>query len=78
MVSVREILNKIRWAGDFSSVEIWYVHRGAPNNVRIIKGTMIDDIGRSFIQVGNSMIPHHRVFRMLYHDKPVFERPPKI
>ncbi|MBU0496625.1 MAG: DUF504 domain-containing protein [Candidatus Thermoplasmatota archaeon] len=77
MVSVREVLNKILWSGDFSSVEIWYVHRGAPNNVRVIKGTMIDDVGRSFIQIGDSMIPHHRVFRILYDNRVVFDRPPK-
>ena len=76
MASVREVLNKIRWSGDFDEVRIWFVHRGAPDDVKVIDGSSVSDVGRSFLQVGESMIPHHRIFRIIYRDRVVFEREP--
>jgi uncharacterized protein (UPF0248 family) len=77
MVSVREILNKIRWSGDLGAVEVWYVHRGAPDNVKVIDGGSISDIDRSFLRINGSLIPHHRVFRIVYYGEVFFEREPR-
>jgi uncharacterized protein (UPF0248 family) len=74
MVSIRDVLNKIKWSGDLDKVEVWYVHRGAPDDRMVVNGGSISDVGRSFLKVGNSLIPHHRVFRIIYHGKVVFDR----
>ena len=78
MSSVREVLNKIRWTGDMAAVESWYVHRGAPEDMKRVCGCDVSEVGRSFLQVGESRIPHHRVFRFVYQGTVVFERKPQI
>jgi uncharacterized protein (UPF0248 family) len=78
MGSVREVLNKIRWTGDMDTVEIWYVHRGAPEDMKMVHGCDVSEVGRSFLKVGESMIPHHRVFRIVDGGKVVFERKPWV
>jgi hypothetical protein len=71
---IRDILNKLKWSKDFSKVEVWYRHRGAPNNTRIIKGEEIVSIGKSFLETKNAMIPYHRVLKIIYGDKVIFDR----
>ena len=45
----RELLNEIKWRGlDLSRCEIYYVHRGAPNDTKIVRGDEIEEIGHSF------------------------------
>lgn len=45
----REILNEIKWRGlDLSRCKIWYIHRGAPNDTKIVRGDEIEEIGHSF------------------------------
>ena len=78
MSSVRDVLNKIRWTGDMESVEIWFVHRGAPDNMKLVSGSEVSEVGRSFLRAGESMIPHHRVFRIVYQGRVVFERKPRL
>ena len=78
MVSVREVLNKIRWTGDMQAVLIWYVHRGAPDDMKVVDGKHLSEVGRSFLLVDGSVIPHHRVFRIMYHGEIVFDRKLKI
>ena len=74
MVSVRSVLNKIKWSGDLSCVEMWYVHRGARDDKGVIQGCDVSEVGRSFLMVGESMIPHHRIFRIVYRGEVVFDR----
>ena len=78
MSSVREVLNKFRWTDDMDGVEIWFVHRGAPDDMKMVHGCNVSAVGRSFLQVGEAMIPHHRVFRIVYRGKVVFERKPRV
>ena len=77
MASVRAVLNRIKWSGDLSAVEVWFVHRGAPNDVKMINGIDIGKVGASFLELEGSMIPHHRIFRIVYQGVVVFDRPPK-
>ena len=77
MVSVREVLNRIKWSGDLAAVEVWFVHRGAPNDIKMITGGNICRVGVSFLEVDGAMIPHHRIFRIVYQGRVVFERPAK-
>ena len=57
MVSIRDILNEIKWTKDLQKVEIWYVHRGVPNNTKILSGDDIVQIGRSFLETKTASIP---------------------
>ena len=84
----RELLNEIKWRDlDLSRCEIYYVHRGAPNDTKIIRGDRIDEIGGSFLnfkranappdsegRVPSIMIPYHRVFRITYEGQTIYER----
>ena len=54
--------------------EIWYVHRGAPNDTKILSGKDIVTIGKSFFDTANASIPYHRIFKIVYEGKIVFER----
>ena len=74
MFNPRVVLNKLKWCEDFifDDVEIWYVHRGAPDDTKIISGCDVTDLQRSFMGAVSAMIPYHRVFKIVY-----FERNPK-
>ncbi|MBU2617788.1 MAG: DUF504 domain-containing protein [Euryarchaeota archaeon] len=53
----REILNEIKWRGlDLSRCEIYYVHRGAPNDTKIVRGDEIE-IGHSFFTFKGAKAP---------------------
>ncbi len=74
MLFVRDILNKIKWTKDLNKVTIWYVHRGALHNTKIISGDEIKGIGRSFLETSTAMIPYHRIIKILYGDEVLFDR----
>jgi uncharacterized protein len=74
MPNVRNILNEIKWTKDLNTVEIWYIHRGAVNNTKIITGEEIIDIGRSFLETATATIPYHRITKILYQGIIVFDR----
>lgn len=72
----REILNELKWREDrnLSLAEIWYVHRGAPNDTKIISGSEILDLERSFMVLKEASIPYHRIFKIIYDGKVIFDR----
>jgi len=76
MPNLRNILNELKWRKKFNldKAEIWYVHRGAPNNTKIISGSEILSIDRSFIETTTAMIPYHRIFKIIYKGKIIFKR----
>lgn len=76
MSNPRDILNELKWRYkyDLDKAEIWYLHRGAPNDTRIISGEKIVDITRSFMKTKRAPIPHHRIFKIKYDDEVIFER----
>lgn len=76
MTNPREILNELKWKQDrdLNQAEIWYIHRGAPNDTKIISGREIIDLEKSFMKTTTSMIPYHRIFKIIYEDKVIFER----
>ena len=77
-MKVREILNKIKWDGrmDFDQLEVVYLHRGAPNDLKTICGREIVNIGTSFLSLKaeGAEIPHHRIVKILYKGEVLFER----
>jgi uncharacterized protein (UPF0248 family) len=74
MPDIRDILNEIKWTKNLEKVEIWYIHRGALNNTKIISGIEITTIGRSFLETTTATIPYHRIIKILYADKTIFDR----
>jgi len=76
MTNPRDILNELKWKQDcnLNQAEIWYIHRGAPNDTEIMSGKDIIRLDKSFIQTSTAMIPYHRVFKILYEKKVIFER----
>ena len=74
MPNLRNILNEIKWTKDLEKAEIWYLHRGAPNNTKILSGRDIVKIGKSFIDTPTTSIPYHRVLKIVYEDEIIFKR----
>lgn len=68
------LLNEIKWTKRLEKLEIWYVHRGAPNDTMILEGKNIISIGRSFLETKDAMIPYHRIFKILYENNIIFDR----
>ncbi len=77
----RDIFNEIKWRFDFSKCKVYYIHRGAPGNVKIVSGSAIKNIDRSFLIlegiVDDVYIPYHRIFRIEFDNQIIFERPKK-
>ena len=74
MPHLRQLLNEIKWTNDLKLVEIWYVHRGAPNDAMILLGKDIVTIGRSFLETSTVSIPYHRIFKIIYDHEIIFDR----
>jgi len=76
MTNPRDILNELKWHKDYnlSDAEAWYVHRGAENDTMIISGRDILELEKSFVKTTTAMIPYHRIFKIVYKGKIIFER----
>jgi uncharacterized protein (UPF0248 family) len=72
----REILNELKWRDDrdISKAEIWYVHRGAPNDTMIVEGGKIVELQHSLMVLEDASIPYHRVFKIIYDGDVIFRR----
>ena len=66
----REMLNKLKWGGEdeLQIAKVTILHRGAPNDKRVIEGSDILELGRGFMHVaspeGEVEIPYHRILRI--------------
>jgi hypothetical protein len=62
----------------FSEVVVCYIDRGAPGNESCVEGDRIRELDSQYMEiesaVGVSPIPYHRITRVLYGGKPVWER----
>jgi len=76
MPTAREVLNELKWREglDLESAEVWYVHRGAPNDTAIIPGRAITELGHSFFQTADASIPYHRVLKIVHAGQVLFDR----
>lgn len=76
MPNPRDILNELKWKQDcdLNQAEIWYVHRGAPNDTKIISGRDIIKLEKSFMKTTTAMIPYHRILKIIYEEKIIFKR----
>ena len=76
MNRIRDILNEIKWRKQYNSddLRIWYVHRGAPNDIKVISGSEVTSIQKTFLEIEDAMIPHHRIMKIMYNDIILFDR----
>jgi len=74
MPSLRYLLNEIKWTKDLQKIEIWYLHRGAPHDTKVITGAEIVSLGRSFLETTSATIPYHRIIKVLYEGETLFDR----
>lgn len=74
MPHLRDVLNEIKWTKDLNKAELWYVHRGASNDTKIISGKDIVNIGKSSIDTITATIPYHRIFKIVYDGTIIFQR----
>ncbi len=76
MPNPRDVLNELKWKQgfDLGKADVWYIHRGAPNDTKIISGKDIVALEKSFMRTTEAMIPYHRIFKIVYDQKIIFER----
>jgi len=79
MLGPREVLNRLKWSeGSLDRARITIVHRGAPGDQRVIAGSDIVLLGRSFMTVrgaeGEVEIPYHRILRVEVDGRTVWTR----
>ena len=72
----REILNEIKWRGcPMRECTVYYLHRGAPGDTRIITGSAIVRLGHSFFETEDGVsIPYHRIRMIEYRDEVVYRK----
>ncbi|HEX7576341.1 MAG TPA: RNA repair domain-containing protein [Candidatus Methanoperedens sp.] len=74
----RDIFNEIKWRFDLAKCKIYYIHRGAPRDVKIVEGSSIQNIERSFLVLQGEFedvhIPYHRIFRIEFENQIIFEK----
>lgn len=77
----REILNKLKWTDNplLENIKIWFIHRGAPDNLKMINGTEIIAMEHfSFIierdDGKQARIPYHRIKTITYNEAIIFSR----
>ncbi len=74
----RLVLNEIKWRFDLSRCRVYYIHRGAPGDMKVVEGSAIKSIDRAFLilegEVHEVYIPYHRIFRIDYEGRPVYMR----
>ena len=72
----RLILNEIKWKEkfDLEKIIIYYLHWGAVDNTKVLFGGEIKLIGKSFIETNSFHMPYHRILKIKYDDKIIFDR----
>lgn len=76
----RELLNEVKYTGyDLSKCTIYYINRGSPNDIGIVEGGQIIEIGKGFLILEGipyeRYIPYHRIVRIEYEDVVIFDKP---
>ena len=76
MMGPKEVLNRIKWAetDGFQDIEVWYIHRGAPQDTKIVTENDIKSLGKSYLELEEASIPYHRIIKIIHRGKVVYER----
>jgi len=75
-VNLLDLLNKLKWDKnyDFSKVKVWYISRGKIDDLSFVNGNEIKSIGK-FLEIKNGKyIPIHRIVKIEYGGKEIWER----
>lgn len=73
-------MNKLKWGGadKLENAKITILHRGAPNDKRVVAGTEILELGHGFMRVvspeGEVEIPYHRILRIEIDGRVIWEK----
>ncbi|MGA2676608.1 MAG: DUF504 domain-containing protein [Methanobacterium sp.] len=73
----KNILNMVLWHPrmKINQAKISYIHRGAPGNLKTIKGSFIDRLENGFLILNDgTQIPFHRIIKIEYNDKTLYIR----
>jgi len=73
----KNILNMVLWHPrmKINQAKISYIHRGAPGNLKTIKGSFIDRLENGFLILNDgTQIPFHRIIKIEYNDKILYIR----
>lgn len=76
----RDVLNEMRYRDelDLHRARLHVVDRAVPGGERVVPGSAVTEVGRSFVVVadadGPTRIPHHRIERIDYDGEPVWRR----
>ncbi len=75
-VKIADLLNKLKWDEkyDFSKVRIYYISRGMVDDTDFITGNDIKSLGKLFIETERGYIPYHRIIKIEYEGKKIYER----
>jgi uncharacterized protein (UPF0248 family) len=79
LTSPRDVLNWLKWhERALAEAQIAYVHRGAPNDTRVVSGAEVRDVGSWAFVLGEgareATIPYHRVLRISRGGEVLWER----
>jgi uncharacterized protein (UPF0248 family) len=83
MATIRDLLNREKWASKagLGELEVVILHRGAPEDLKVISGESIADIAPRAMLVREddeeSVIPYHRVRIIRRGDTIIWRRAPK-
>lgn len=77
MSTAFDILNKIKWTSNLKKCEIVILHRGAPNNRKIISGEKITEIKKDrfwYMEKEEICIPMHRILEIKFDGKIIWQK----
>ena len=76
MAYPREVLNELFWRDDrdMGSVRLAFIHRGAENDIKVVQGSEIVNLDRSFFHTSTSQVPYHRIVRIWYGNETLYDR----
>ena len=75
VMTPQKVLNKLKWTNGLDArTEVWFIHRGAPGDMKIIGGDEIRELRRSFFETEEASIPYHRVLKIMHEGEVIFEK----
>ena len=73
----KNIINMILWHPhmQITETEITYIHRGLPENLKMINGDSITKLERGFLILKEgTQIPFHRIVKIIYNNKILWQK----
>ena len=75
---VFQTLNRLKWASGLADARIVILHRGTPENRKVIEGKDVTEVKRSYFVFSKAgretVIPNHRVLEVALEKKVIWKR----